>query len=106
MNELMTKTSLQKEERRQEKKLPAGIVLGGGGSKLAQIEDAAQKVFQLTASVGAPRNFNNIDQDPVWLTVCGLAAMGWKDQDEFGGSPQFSMGGWGKLKKFFKIFLP
>ena len=60
-------------------------------------------------SVGVPRDFNNIDQDPALTTACGLVAMGWKDQEEYaGGSPRFSMNGdgWKKVKKFFKIFVP
>jgi cell division protein FtsA len=92
-----------------EKKLPAGIVLTGGGVKLPRIEDTAKKIFQLTVNVGSPRGFSNIDQDPLWATACGLAAMGQKEiEEESGGAPRFSMGGggWDKIKKFFKIFVP
>jgi cell division protein FtsA len=92
-----------------DKKLPAGIVLTGGGVKLAQIDEVAKKIFQLTVSVGVPRDFENIDQDPALAAACGLAAMGWKEQeDDAGGSPRFPMGGggWDKVKKFFKIFIP
>ncbi|UMX47697.1 MAG: cell division protein FtsA [Candidatus Nealsonbacteria bacterium DGGOD1a] len=93
-----------------DKKLPAGIVLTGGGVKLPRIEELARKTFQLTVSVGVPRGFDNIDQDPALAAACGLAAAGWKEQeDESGGvSPRFSMNGngWDKIKKFFKIFIP
>lgn len=92
-----------------EKKLPAGIVLTGGGVKLSHIEDLAKKTFQLTVSVGIPQGFDNIDQDPSLAAACGLAACGWKElEDETGSAPRFSMGGggWDKIKKFFKIFIP
>jgi cell division protein FtsA len=92
-----------------DKRLPAGIVLTGGGVKLAGIEDVAKKIFQLTVSVGAPQGFDNVDQDPALAAACGLAVLGWKEQeDESGGSSRFSMGGggWEKVKKFFKIFIP
>ena len=92
-----------------EKKLPAGIVLTGGGVKLAHIEDLAKKIFQLTVNVGVPQGFDNIDQDPSLVVACGLAAGGWKElEDDTGSSPRFSMGGggWDKVKKFFKIFIP
>lgn len=90
-----------------DKKLPAGIILAGGGVKLAGIEELAKKTFQLTCSIGAPRNFSNIDRDPSLAAVCGLALAGWKErEDEVSGSPRFSVGGLGKIKKFFKIFIP
>jgi len=93
-----------------DKKLPAGIVLTGGGVKLAQIEELAKKIFQLTVSVGVPTNLPNIDPDPSFATVCGLVVAGWKEQEDESGEPaRFSMmggGGWDKVKKFFKIFIP
>jgi len=92
-----------------DKKLPAGIVLTGGGVKLLHIEDVAKKVFQLTVSVGLPRGFDNIDQDPSLAVACGLAAGGQKElEEESDSAPRFSIGGggWEKVKKFFKIFIP
>jgi len=92
-----------------DKKLPAGIVLAGGGVKLPRIDEIAKKTFQLTVSLGVPRGFDNIDQDPAYAAACGLAAIGWKEQEaEVVAPPRFSMGGgsWEKIKKFFKIFIP
>ncbi|MCU0653111.1 MAG: cell division protein FtsA [Candidatus Pacebacteria bacterium] len=93
-----------------EKKLPAGIVLTGGGVKLAQADELAKRVFQLTVSVGVPRGFANLEPDPVYSTACGLVAAGWKEQEEDGGDgPRFGgigQGGWEKVKRFFKIFIP
>jgi len=92
-------------------KLPAGIVLCGGGVKLPQIEELAQKVFKLTVSVGVPQEFSNIDADPALSGACGLVASGWEERDDDGAGREsrFStMGGsgWDKVKKFFKIFIP
>ena len=89
--------------------MPAGIVLAGGGVKLTQIDELAKKIFQLTVSVGVPQGFDNIDQDPALAAACGLAAAGWKEQEEDSGGPsRFS---WAaavgtRVKKFFKIFIP
>jgi cell division protein FtsA len=93
-----------------EKKLPAGIVLTGGGVKLAQADELAKKIFQLTVSIGVPRDYlPNIAPDPSFATVSGLVVAGWKEQeDESGETAHFSMGGgwWDKIKKFLKIFIP
>ena len=91
-----------------EKKLPAGIVLCGGGVKLGHIEETAKKIFQLTVSVGVPRGSENIDSDPAMAAACGLANLGFKEQEEeaSGGAKFSSQGGWEKVKKFFKIFVP
>jgi cell division protein FtsA len=90
-----------------EKKLPAGITLAGGGIKLAGIEDLAKKIFQLTCAVGVPGGFSNVDEDPALAAVCGLALAGWAErEEEASGGLRFSAGGLGKIKRFFKIFVP
>jgi len=90
-----------------DKKLPAGITLAGGGVKLAGIEDLAKKTFQLTCAVGVPRGFANIEEDPALAAVCGLALSGWAErEDEASGGSKFSAEGLGKIKRFFKIFVP
>ncbi len=90
-----------------EKRLPAGVVLTGGGVKLGHIDEIAKKTFQLTVGIGAPRDFENIDQDPVLATACGLAMLAWKEQEEeSAASPRFSGSGWNRVKRFFKIFVP
>jgi len=91
-----------------DRKLPAGIVLSGGGVKLARTQELAKKIFQLTVSMGAPREFDNIEPDPVLATACGLIVGGWKEQeDEITDTPRFlTTNGWSKIKKFFKIFVP
>ena len=91
-------------------KLPAGIVLCGGGVKLPQIEDLAKKVFKLTVSIGIPREFSNIDADPSLAGACGLVVSGWDEREDDGSResrfPAMGGSGWDKIKKFFKIFVP
>jgi cell division protein FtsA len=92
-----------------EGKLPAGVVLCGGGVKLPQIGELAKKVFKLTVSVGVPGEFSNLDADPSLAVACGLVASAWEErEDEISEAAHFSMGGggWGRIKKFFKIFIP
>lgn len=60
-------------------KLPAGVVLTGGGAKLPGILEAAKRVFRLPASIGLPLGVNSaIDRinDPALTTVIGLVIAG------------------------------
>jgi len=90
-------------------KLPAGIVLTGGGAKLQGLVDSAKKYLRLPAVMGQPINVSSaIDKinDPAFATVIGLVI--WGKQMRLSGSG----GGLNKLldhlpnlnsfKKFFK----
>jgi len=60
-------------------KLPAGIVLTGGGAKLNGLVDAAKKKLRLPASLGKPSNITSaIDKvnDPAFATAIGLVIWG------------------------------
>jgi len=60
-------------------KLPAGVVLCGGGAKLDGIIALARKVFKLPASLGSPRQIKSaVDKidDPSLATVVGLVRWG------------------------------
>ncbi len=97
-------------------KLPAGIVLTGGGSELPGIAEFAKRQLRLPVSVGRPQEMQTvIDQvmDPSFATVVGLALWGSKY------SSGFTESGMGramsgllenenvlKLRKWFKSFLP
>lgn len=96
-------------------KLPAGIVLCGGGAKLQGIIALARRIFKLPASLGAPRDFQTvIDKidDPSLATAIGLVRWGDSLNQVYGASAGFlsrfsptaeiSQ----KLKKWFKSFLP
>lgn len=59
--------------------LPAGLVLIGGGAKLAGLVDVAKREFRLPAAVGNPLNLiTAIDKvhEPEYATAVGLAAWG------------------------------
>ncbi len=67
--------------------LPAGIVLVGGGSKLASVAELAKKVMKLPAQVGFPVRLGGISEsleDPSWATAVGLIL--WEnDENRAGG---------------------
>ena len=57
------------------KKLPAGIVLTGAGSKLTNLVDLAKKVLKLPVIIGIPTGFQAMNKkfyDPQYATVIGL----------------------------------
>jgi len=59
--------------------IPAGIVLTGGGSKLGEICDLAETVFNRPTRVGVPRYLEGMSSklaDPMYSTVLGLVLYG------------------------------
>ena len=86
-----------------EKKLPGGIVLTGGGAKLAKITELAREKFHLPSRIGKPREISGLEDDSILATVCGLVFWG----VDFEEKTFESKGGIGsKIKKIFKIFIP
>jgi cell division protein FtsA len=97
-------------------KLPAGIIITGGGSKIPGLVDFAKTYLRLPAQIGTPTNVQTvIDQiaDPQFATVVGLVLWGSRYSGSVGGGSL--MGVFGtlfenqsvlKLKKWFKSFLP
>ena len=100
-------------------KLPAGIVLTGGGAALPGVVEFAKHYLRLPVSVGVPSETDTIiDQvvDPSFATVVGLSLWG----SNFSGSfsdfsitrPLRALGGLlenenvVKLKKWFKTIMP
>jgi cell division protein FtsA len=97
-------------------KLPAGIVLAGGGSKLPGVVEFSKKHLRLPTTVGKPQNVTTvIDRvdDPAFATVTGLVLWGGKFSSSVG---EAKLGGLvkgimsnqsvAKLRKWFKSFLP
>ncbi|MBI3634534.1 MAG: cell division protein FtsA [Candidatus Yonathbacteria bacterium] len=66
--------------------LPAGIVLTGGGSGIATIEDIAKAVLNLPSSVARPTALLNTNKhsikDSLWLVAYGLCLYGFNNQKE------------------------
>jgi cell division protein FtsA len=97
-------------------KLPAGIVLSGGGSKLPGLQELVKKQLRLPVQMGTLQNLNSvIDQvaDPSFAVANGLIL--WGNKFNSGGrASKFQFPGLGllenqnvlKLRKWFKSFLP
>ncbi len=96
-------------------KLPAGIVLSGGGSHMPGILDFAKKHLRLPTALSGPQNIQTIIDrvnDPVFATAAGLVL--WSNKN--GGPQGPQLGGMfkklgqneflGKLRKWLKSFLP
>ncbi len=99
--------------------LPAGIILTGGGAKLAGISEVARRIFHLPASIGSSTLESSVPelvQDPAFSTAVGLVQWGFeaeKQGDEgvsFSGSMKQAGTMFSKisdpLKKIFKSFMP
>lgn len=97
-------------------KLPAGVVLTGGGAKLPGVVDFAKKQLRLPVTLGAPQNLNTIIDrvsDPSFATACGLVLWGGKyssslAKGQFSGlvSGLMKNQGMQKIKKWFNSLLP
>ena len=90
-------------------KLPAGIVITGGGAKLEGLGDIARKEFRLPASIGYPKEVSSaIDKvhDPTLSTAVGLVLWGDHLQQEGGAGmlSRFSSvhHGVGKMRSWFQ----
>jgi cell division protein FtsA len=74
-------------------KLPSGVVLTGGGSKLPGIIETAKKVFRLPASIGNPVSISSaIDKlnSPDYTTAVGLVQ--WGIANHLTVNPKFGLG--------------
>ncbi len=94
-------------------KLPAGIVLVGGGAKLPGAVDLAKEELSLPAQIGFPLElpgFTEKLEDPAYAVAEGLVlwSINRSDQGRSGFSSRMSSVNEtvGKLKKIFKTFLP
>lgn len=92
-------------------KLPAGIVLCGGGAKLPNIVDLGKKELRLPAQIGFPESIPGVVDkmdDPAYATSEGLIMWGLSHVEEKRGSSGISSMGntVDKIKGWFKTFLP
>jgi cell division protein FtsA len=92
--------------------LPAGIVLIGGGARLANLIDIAKKNLRLPVSLGNNKNVATvIDKvsEPQYLTALGLIS--WGEQSSNGGNSKKKLGSVlaqskGMVNKIFSYFKP
>ena len=55
--------------------LPAGVVLTGGSSKIQEMTNLVERVLEMPARIGIPRDINGLTEiitDPIYSTGVGL----------------------------------
>ncbi len=60
-------------------KIPAGIVLTGGTSKMEGVVELAESIFQTSVRIGIPENFKGMEsvlKNPIYATSLGLLGYG------------------------------
>jgi cell division protein FtsA len=94
--------------------LPAGIVLTGGSSQLAKLDDLARSALGMPVRLGRPEHIQGLADDlssPAYATSVGLLLWGLKNQDFVhaearrpadGKEPSFMS----RLSSIFRVFLP
>lgn len=97
-------------------KLPAGVVITGGGSHMPGIADFAKKQLRLPVQIAEVQNIQTIIDDvtdPAFATVTGLVLWGSKFTNPASGlgfaesfTKIWDNKNMAKLKKMFKSFLP
>ncbi|HEY9480737.1 MAG TPA: cell division protein FtsA [Candidatus Paceibacterota bacterium] len=89
--------------------LPAGIIITGGGSGLATIEDLARASLKLPSRIASMGPGRDSIKDSTWAVAYGLTVVGHgMDEDERAGSP--ALGSLSallrRIKEWFGQFLP
>ena len=62
-----------------ESKIPAGIVLTGGTSRMEGVAELAESIFKTTVRIGIPNNFKGMEtilKNPIYATSLGLLNYG------------------------------
>lgn len=92
--------------------LPSGVVLTGGGARLAGIVDVAKREFRLPASLGIPKDLTTAIEkvnDPMYSVAVGMVLWGKKMMTTSGRRlPNLSsLGAWkDKVKGWMKSIIP
>ncbi len=86
------------------KKLPAGIVITGGGAKFKDIEKIANKELKLPVKIGVPqRKVLNLPLEPEYAVIAGLLKLGEESKVEWEEGKE---AWWKRVKDWIKNFLP
>lgn len=88
--------------------LPGGIVITGGGAKLAKIRELAKERLKLPCKIGVVKSIVGLQEDPALATVAGLVMSSPDFNEEGGNAMTFAfMKNWGsKFRKMFRVFIP
>lgn len=120
LNELFTMIGIELKKSGFATQTPAGVVITGGGSKSAGVEESAKRMLSMPVRIGMPIGITGLIDDaesPAYATALGLLvfARGFRtlDGDDFMGGMLKPFGGLGKGKgifasvtKLIKSFLP
>jgi cell division protein FtsA len=100
--ELMELTAAELERSHLERQLSAGMVLVGGGAKLAGLAPIAERTLQLPVRIGQPAGIERMGEilpDPAYAAAVGLVLYG-SQRRELEDSPD---GGWAdRLRSMFR----
>ncbi|NCO23289.1 cell division protein FtsA [bacterium (Candidatus Moisslbacteria) CG12_big_fil_rev_8_21_14_0_65_36_11] len=91
------------------RKLPAGVILVGGGSKLLGLVETAKDALKLPIFLGKAKGFSSELKealDPKFATAIGLIILAKEEKDHFGASIRDGRGIFSIIKKWFKNLLP
>lgn len=87
-----------------DKRLPAGLVLTGGGARLPGIVELAKNKFHLPVRLGKQKIISGLEDNLSLATVSGLVLSGADlEEKEPSGSGR---GIFSKIKKVFRVFIP
>ncbi len=116
LEEIFSLVSSELKKIQRDGKLPAGIVITGGGAKLPGLVEFSKKYLRLPSVLGLPQNVSTVIdrvQDPSFATAVGLVLWGGKfsssvGQAQFGSVVKNILSGQNvaKIRKWFKSFLP
>lgn len=121
VEEIFEKVQLELRKIDREGMLPAGVLLSGGGSKLAGMVDVGKRVLRLPCALGVmhvPSSMPELVRDPSFSTAIGLVLWAYDAERKDDGAGHISMSAMagkggallGKignpLKKIFKSFIP
>jgi len=87
-----------------DKKLPAGIILTGGGAKMKKLVELAKAKFKLNCKIGRPKGILNLEEDPALTTLLGLVFCSLEETKEEEGELKRNI--ISKLKRFLRLFVP
>ncbi|PJE73983.1 MAG: cell division protein FtsA [Candidatus Taylorbacteria bacterium CG10_big_fil_rev_8_21_14_0_10_41_48] len=87
--------------------LPAGIIITGGGSGLATIEDLAKATLRLPSRIGKLGLSDGNDvKDATWSVAYGLCLLGLGSESDDSGLRKTSAASANRILSFLKQFLP
>lgn len=115
LNEIFTMVRLELEKEKLRARIPAGVIITGGGAESVGVEDSAKRMLSLPVRIGKPRGVGGLIDDvitPSFSTSVGLILYGAKDEPvdnltSFRRKIKLpSRGIFGKLTEIVKDLLP